>query len=691
VLVAAIALVITFAGTQMWGVVCFVAFRFQQSAIGDHIYHHVQAALRDSSSSSPAFFVVRVLEIIFSQRAHHLPHSPPITARLIRDFDNHSHSDFNHPHNASSGKSTREKAKGAFGSTLARLSCLLGLAAGFSAAFTTISLLGAQFCKAADNSALVASHYCGWPAEVSDLYDLATPEAKDTSTLLLVPGRARYRRCRGYARSCYAEKDDGELSKQCDAFVTRRIASILTMDKTCPFPGAGVCKTDSVRIESGRIDSRDMLGINTPDKDRVGVKKSLTCVPIDADQWATEWLDGASWGFVEGDAIKGYAVGTLRGEQSTQPEYPFVATQYYSLFGTEPYPLESVSLTPFLYACFLRSLRFSCVNNYIRKLMGDRWQTFMPGNDTPQVSSFTPRDDLKVADGDLTLMALSPRAFFDEEIPDPWFNVTVPGPGSSGSEAWIAPLGHSIVGCLERYQFCASEFCSQPSALYQLRASSTYGLDRITADQKAVADLVWKSLWAAQLQYALLFMGNEILVANEQVMGNWYLRSSKIPSNQWTIEAWNLANISFAVLQRRPGDYATPVPVLRGDPSRIIQPETDAARALCQQIKIRTTMYTSFRVLSLVLLAALAAIMTTLNRTLPYFFSKVSSHSGWKREAAEWDEYDIFHLIRSVCEARGIGPWDGREKAVPTMRERHRKFSLHAGGWDVTADASPGY
>ena len=140
-----------------------------------------------------------------------------------------------------SGKHTREKAKGARGSNLARLSCLLGLAAAFSAAFTAISVIGAQFAKAADNSALIASYYCGWPAEVSDLLDLPTQEAKDTSASLLVPNSARCRSSRVYARSCYADKDDAELSKQCGVFVTPRIASTLTVEK-CPFPGAGVCK-----------------------------------------------------------------------------------------------------------------------------------------------------------------------------------------------------------------------------------------------------------------------------------------------------------------------------------------------------------------------------------------------------------------------------------------------------------------
>jgi hypothetical protein len=319
----------------------------------------------------------------------------------------------------------------------------------------------------------------------------------------------------------------------------------------------------------------------------------------------------------------------------------------------------------------------------------------MPGNDTPLVSTFGPRDELQVANADFTLVALSPVAFFDEEVPDPWFNITTSQQTAPGLDTWRAPFGLTFLGCLEQYQFCASGVCSQPSGLYELLASSTYGLQRITADQKAVADIVWKSLWAAQLQYSLLFVGNEILVANEKVMGNWYMRSSKIPSNQWTIEAWNLANVSFAVLQRRPGDYASPASVLRGDPGRLIQPETAAARALCQQIKIRTTRYSSFRVFSLALLAVVAVIVTMLNGILPSSFSKASRSAGGGQKAAEWQWYNFFHLIRSACEARGIGPWDRREKTVPTMRESQREFSLHlhagGGGWRATAGANSGY
>ncbi|KAK4163115.1 hypothetical protein QBC43DRAFT_355491 [Cladorrhinum sp. PSN259] len=652
VIVAAIALTITFTALQLWGIVCFLAFQFRRSPAGDHVYHLVQAALRNSNSS-PISSALRLLEISMAQRAQSPAHdrSPPATGLV---------DGFNHRYNGYSGvvpgvvpgecgeEHQRKTTKGRVGSTLARLSSLLLLAAAVSATSTTMSLLSARFFKAADNTGLIKASACGWPAEVGNLVDLTTQQGKDTETLLMVPSRARYQSARAYSRTCYAEVSDAELSSQCDRLVVPRIASTLTMSEACPFPGDGVCKTQSARIESGLIDSRDVLGINTPDQDRIAVKKSLTCAPIDADRWATEWVAGEQFGRVNGDRIKGYAVGTVPGHavgtvpglQAPESTYPFAASLYSVSYASEPYTLE--------------------------------WQTYMPGNDSKDATDFVPRDELRVGDADLTLIALSPTAFFYQQVPDPWFNVTVQTQSDKLGQQWKSPLGYSFLACLEQYQFCASGSCSQPGALYQLQSSPTYGLRGLTGGQKAVADLMWKSLWAAEIQYAMVFMGNRLLVANELVMGNWYKRSSDMPSNQWVTEAWNLANISLAALQRRPSDYAWPAPILQSNPSHLVQPETDAGRALCGNIKIRATGYTSFRIFSLAFLPAASALLAALNRLLPYYFSTSSS----AEETPDWERYNIYHLVRSLCEARGLGPWDRREKTVPTMLDRDYKIAL---------------
>jgi len=298
----------------------------------------------------------------------------------------------------------------------------------------------------------------------------------------------------------------------------------------------------------------------------------------------------------------------------------------------------------------------------------------MPGNESE--TEFIPRDELKVADADLTLIALSSKAFFDEPISDPWFNISVPETTSSDEEIWRGPPGWSLLGCLEQYQLCASERCSKPSAVYQLQGLPNYGIGTLSPAQKAVADLVWKSLWAGQIRYALELVAGRILIANEMVMGATSMLSSKIPTNQWALEAWNLANVSLAMLQRRPSDYASPAPRLQEHPISIAQPDTEEARGLCGRIRIRTARYSSFRLVGLVLLVLATALAAVLNHIVPRIFSGRLRDDGGGVGIRDWSRYNFYHLIMAVCEGRDIEPWGRRDETVPMMADGGRRFAM---------------
>jgi hypothetical protein len=347
VLVAAAALVITFTATQIWGIICFIVFRVRQRAAGDYVHHSVQAALRNPGT--PSSFAWGMLEIVCSQRAYYLPRTAPVATGLMQGFNNQHYEYSNHLQDGSSGTCKRRKSEGALLYTFARLTCLLLLVVVFSAGFTIVSLISNQFVKAADDSVLIASQDCGWAAEVSNLLDLVTPEARDKSTLLMVPSRARAQKTRLYVRSCYAEANDAEISKQCNTFITPRIPSTMEIDQPCPFPGDGVCKTGAVRIESGPVDSRTVLGINTRDEDRIVVTKTLTCVPIDADRWSTGWVEGEPFGEAVGNFINGYAVGTLPYAEPPVSEYPLFCTKYGIRYSNDAYPIRRVPSSPLLF------------------------------------------------------------------------------------------------------------------------------------------------------------------------------------------------------------------------------------------------------------------------------------------------------------------------------------------------------
>jgi hypothetical protein len=335
VLVASIALLVAFTGTQIWAIVCFAAFRLRQSAVGNCVHHHVQGALRHSCNS-PALFATRIVEILWSSsRSRPASYGPGV--RLMRETE------LDDLQVTGQGKQAtiREYYEGRPKSKVGQLFFLLGLTAVFAVSLTTMSLLSAQVFKAPDNTALIVSPHCGWPAE-TNVSALFTTEDKDIRAMLLVPARAQYQTARAYARSCYAEAGDGKIpgsEKQCNTLVVPKISSALTMQSRCPFPGDKVCKTDAAVVESQAVDSRDILGINTPDTDRISAKKTLTCVPIDADQWASDWIDAVSLGGVPGDKLKGYAVGKAPGRQGILADYPVGVSNYSSVMASQPYTI----------------------------------------------------------------------------------------------------------------------------------------------------------------------------------------------------------------------------------------------------------------------------------------------------------------------------------------------------------------
>jgi len=346
VVVSSIALLMAFAATQIWGIVCFTVFRIRQSPIGNCTYHHIQGALRHSYND-PVLFAVRVVEILWSHfRSRHASYDADV--RLMRDIE------LDDLQIAGGGRPTARHGHHERRSSFLPLFLLLTLAVAFAFGLTALSILSAQAFQAPDNTALIASPYCGWTIEAIPS-DLAGSDYDDlrNGALLLVTAKAQYQTIRSYARSCYGEAGDGQVpgsERQCNTLVMPQIPSTLSMVQKCPFPGDGVCKTDTAVVESHVIDSRDTLGINTPDSDRVSVTKTMSCVPIDADPWASDWMDAEHLGGVVGDTLKGYAVGTFPGKQGYavgifpgkqgfQAEYPIAVTNYSTVMASESYTL----------------------------------------------------------------------------------------------------------------------------------------------------------------------------------------------------------------------------------------------------------------------------------------------------------------------------------------------------------------
>jgi hypothetical protein len=82
---------------------------------------------------------------------------------------------------------------------------------------------------------------------------------------------------REYVMTCIMEP---QSLPECNAFKSLQINWTST---NVPFPFHGLClgpANGSLYMDTGLIDSRDDLGINAQDRDRVQIRRNATCIPI---------------------------------------------------------------------------------------------------------------------------------------------------------------------------------------------------------------------------------------------------------------------------------------------------------------------------------------------------------------------------------------------------------------------------
>jgi hypothetical protein len=89
----------------------------------------------------------------------------------------------------------------------------------------------------------------------------------------------------------------------------------------CPFAG-NACLTPAVRFDSGLLNSNDDLGMNSPSKFSLSLRRITTCAPIDAEKYATRWRDNLTeaYGGKTKTSVKFYEFG--RGDAGVMPLEP---------------------------------------------------------------------------------------------------------------------------------------------------------------------------------------------------------------------------------------------------------------------------------------------------------------------------------------------------------------------------------
>lgn len=89
-----------------------------------------------------------------------------------------------------------------------------------------------------------------------------------------------------HASQCYTQLD---LQLGCDLFVQPRLPVLVDQNAPCPFANLCLSNNSNLRLDTGLINSRYDLGINTPIDERVWYRKVLHCAPLKTDAYTAQY------------------------------------------------------------------------------------------------------------------------------------------------------------------------------------------------------------------------------------------------------------------------------------------------------------------------------------------------------------------------------------------------------------------
>lgn len=173
-----------------------------------------------------------------------------------------------------------------------------------------------------DSEVLLRSDNCGW-LNYNASYWVDTALANAEGKVLLSQVQA-------YAQSCYSTSDS--LTSTCNTLVRSNLSWTTDHITDCPFEN-GVCLTPySLFLDTGLIDSALDLGLNAPPEDRVTIRKTNTCAPLNTTNFSNMDLTRAGSPYTSGNSSDQMQLSYGAGNEGL---YRFL--YYYSQF-TAPLP-----------------------------------------------------------------------------------------------------------------------------------------------------------------------------------------------------------------------------------------------------------------------------------------------------------------------------------------------------------------
>lgn len=305
------------------------------------------------------------------------------------------------------------------------------------------------------------------------------------------------------------------------------------------------------------------------------------------------------------------------------------------------------------------------------------------------MSSFVPIPQLSRNDADISIIFLSGDGVFSAyPTYDPWYQATTPlaqmnSTGDTGTvQVYRQNEAASPLGCASQWQFCnAYDTACGPLASFQDALAGA-----LLAFEGDAADRLSWFIYSLDIDEGMLpgmleeAQGTALL--STQSLSSGY-QGAALPDNQWQLEVTNWFAICLAYMQQ------TLLETVSGAGSTssaltLQNPDTAAAKRLCQSQKIRTTKYSSFSFFGVLFTYILGVVVIAVSFALEPILAVLYRRRNYKQyKFIEWTTDSTLQLQRLAHED-GNGEWLGCMDNVPTT-----EAGLQLRGLDTTDSQHP--
>lgn len=236
-LIAFLAFYVALIGTRFWRLSCLALHRLYSTNVRtDGLYHQRQALLRNGPNAESGILTLVQLAWIWKRLANR------VWARILPVLS-------------------------------FSLLCFAfwSVAAGFSSRLFSLR----------DNQVLLTGKNC------AVFWGGMDTNALDTWTVMYPATSRNIQQAAAYAQTCY--ENTGSSTLGCDTFIRKKLQYSIDTNASCPFADE-ICYLDqSIRLDSGLLDSNDDFGLNTEPDSRWQYRQTIQCSPIKTQGYTSLW------------------------------------------------------------------------------------------------------------------------------------------------------------------------------------------------------------------------------------------------------------------------------------------------------------------------------------------------------------------------------------------------------------------